>query len=225
MAFECKTTSTARKCHTVRRCLCLLHEYSIVVGWTSLALDSIGPFVGFAKDAGASASKGSPAIEKKEFQWAVTDIPVQSLANSDRLLGMESPSQSTRDLARRLLASSLIVSNQDVQAPVLVSDKLRNSLIKFAGVDAFTSLQRRALVLARAEVLSLQLVTMGVDGSLQGFDKVPADSLEDAGAAITANLLQLLVTFIGEPLMRMIIREAWPDTSLDQSQSTTERDR
>ncbi len=138
---------------------------------------------------------------------------------------MESPSQSTRDLARRLLASSSIVSNQDVHAAVLVSDRLRISLMKFAGVDAFISLQRRALVLARAEVHSLQLVTLGVDGSLQGFDTVPDDSLEDAGAALTANLLELLVTFIGEPLMRMLIREAWPDTSLDQKQSTTERDR
>ncbi|MEQ1830539.1 MAG: hypothetical protein ABL921_31575 [Pirellula sp.] len=138
---------------------------------------------------------------------------------------MESPSPSTRDLARRLLAASLLVSDHDVQGAVLVSDRLRISLIRFAGVDGFTSLQRRALVLARAEVPSLQLVQLGLDGSLQGFEEVPADSLADAGAAITANLLELLVTFIGEPLMRTLIREAWPDTSLDQSQSTTELDR
>ena len=114
------------------------------------------------------------------------------------------------------------MSDHDVQGAVLVSDRLRISLVKFAGVDGFISPQRRALVLARAEVPSLQLVKMGVDGSLQGFENVPADSIEEAGAAITANLLELLVTFIGEPLMRMLIRDAWPDTSLDQSQSTME---
>ncbi len=131
---------------------------------------------------------------------------------------MESPSPSTRDLARRLLAASLIVSDHDVQGAVLVSDRLRVSLIRFAGVDGFISLQQRALVLARVEVPSLQLVKMGVDGSLQGFEEVPADSLADAGVAITANLLELMVTFIGEPLMRMLIREAWPKTSVDQLQ-------
>ena len=147
-----------------------------------------------------------------------------SEAKFDKLGRMDSPSPSTRDLARQLLAASSIVSDHDVQGAVLVSDKMRISLTKFAGVDGFVSLQRRALVLARAEVPSLQCVKVALDGSLQGFEEVPSDTLAAAGAAITAHLLELLVIFIGEPLMRTQIREAWPDTSMDISNSTMEKD-
>ena len=138
---------------------------------------------------------------------------------------METPSPSIRDLAQRLLAVSLTVSDPQVHEAVLVSDKLRTSLTKFAGVDGFISLQRRALVLARAEVPSLQCVKVGIDGRLQGFEEVTSETLAGAGAAITAHLLELLVTFIGEPLMRTLIREAWPDTSLYKLNSTMEKDR
>ena len=138
---------------------------------------------------------------------------------------MERPSPSIRDLAQQLLAVSLTVSDPQVHEAVLVSDKLRTSLTKFAGVDGFISLQRRALVLARAEVPSLQCVKVGIDGRLQGFEEVTSETLAGAGAAITAHLLELLVTFIGEPLMRTLIREAWPDTSLHKLNSTMEKDR
>ena len=38
----------------------------------------------------------------------------------------------------------------------------------------------------------------------------------EAAVAITAHLLGLLVTFIGEPLTLRLVREAWPDASLDE---------
>ena len=138
---------------------------------------------------------------------------------------MVSPSPSTRELSRQLLAASLSVSDQDVQGAVLVSDKLRISLIRFAGVDGFTSLQRRALVLARAEMPSLQCIDVAKDGRLQGFEQLPADSLVLAGAVIISHLLELLATLIGQPLMSTLIREAWPNNSMDKSHSTTELDR
>jgi hypothetical protein len=34
---------------------------------------------------------------------------------------------------------------------------------------------------------------------------------------IIAQLLELLVTFIGQPLTLRIVHESWPDASLDQS--------
>ncbi len=137
---------------------------------------------------------------------------------------MDSPSPSTRVLAQRLLAVSLTVSDSQVHEAVLVSDKLRTTLTRFAGMDGFISLQRRALALACLEDPSLQCVKVGVDGRLQGFEEVPADKLARAGAAITAHMLELLVTFVGEPLMRSLIRQAWPDTSLDKSHTTMEID-
>ena len=120
-----------------------------------------------------------------------------------------------RDLARRLLAASQTVSDPHVHEAVLVSDKLRISLTRFAGVDGFTSLQRRALVLAKAEMPALQSIQIGEDGRLEGFEKL-ATGTGAAAAAITAHLLGLLVTFIGEPLTLTLVREAWPDTSLDE---------
>ena len=129
-----------------------------------------------------------------------------------------------RDLARRLLAASQTVSDPHVPEAVLVSDKLRTSLTRFAGADGFTSLLRRALALARAEVPSLQSIKVGADGRLEGFELLAADTGIDVAAAITVRLLGLLVTFIGEPLTLALVREAWPDISLDESHSTTEID-
>ena len=156
-----------------------------------------------------------------------------------------------RDIARRLLAASQTVSDPHVPEAVLVSDRLRASLTRFAGADGFTSLLRRALALARAEVPSLQSVKVGADGRLEGFEQQksgewrvasgeqdeaehatspsplathhsPLTTPSEGAAAITAHLLGLLVTFIGEPLTLALVREAWPDTSLDESHSTME---
>ncbi len=80
------------------------------------------------------------------------------------------------DLARRLLAASQTASGPHVHAAVLVSEKLRVSLTRFAGADGFASLQRRALVLASADVPSLQSVKVGADGHLEGFEQLAADT-------------------------------------------------
>ena len=166
---------------------------------------------------------------------------------------MDTPPSSMRDLARRLLAASQSVSDPHVPEAVLVSDRLRTSLTRFAGADGFTSLLRRALALARAEVPSLQSVKVGADGRLEGFEQQksgewrvasrtrtntplllphsplttrhsPLTTPSEGAAAITAHLLGLLVTFIGEPLTLALVREAWPDISLTESHSTTEID-
>ena len=75
-------------------------------------------------------------------------------------------------------------------------------------------------LLARAEVPALQAVQLQPDGSLEGLDALAADASNggtEAAVAITAHLLGLLVTFIGEPLTLRLVREAWPDASLDES--------
>ena len=121
-----------------------------------------------------------------------------------------------RDLARRLLAANPVASgSQDDEAVVLI-EKLRITLTKFAGSEGFTSLLRRSLTLAKAEVPSLQNVKIDADGRLQGFEEIVADkgaggAGDEAGVAITAHLLGLLITFIGEPLTLRLERAAWPD--------------
>jgi hypothetical protein len=57
-------------------------------------------------------------------------------------------------------------------------------------------------LLAIAEVPSLQGVKIGADGRLEGL------VADEAALALTANLLGLLVTFVGEPLTLRLVRDA-----------------
>jgi hypothetical protein len=136
---------------------------------------------------------------------------------------MDKPSVSVRRLAQRLLeveAARQSASHPHAFEAVHVCEKLRIALTRLAGADAFKSLLQRALVLARAETPSVQSVTLKPDGSMEGLDALVADAnnggLEPA-VSIIAHLLDLLVTFIGEPLMLRLVRQAWPDGSLDES--------
>ena len=135
---------------------------------------------------------------------------------------METPSESMRDLAQRLRAveaASQSASDAHVPAAVRVCEKLRISLTRFFGADGFTSLMRRAVAVAQAEVPSLHNIEVKPDGSLQGFEELAADpgnGEAEVTFAITAQLLALLVTFIGKPLTLRLVREAWSDASLDE---------
>ena len=129
---------------------------------------------------------------------------------------------SMRDLAQRLLAleaANRRTTDAHVDEIVRVCEKLRIPLIRLAGSDGFASLLRRTLALARAEVPALERVTVNPDCSMEGLEGLAADPKDggvDAPVALTAHLLGLLVTFIGEPLTTRLVREAWPGESLDQ---------
>ncbi len=137
---------------------------------------------------------------------------------------MSTASPEIQELARRLLAFEAAHDNSSdarVDVAVQVIEELRLRLIRLAGVDGFRSLLSRALTLAKAEVPSLKMVQVGADGSLEGFDRIEGSQEEEAGAAtqagivLVAHLLELLVTFIGEPLTLRLVRDKWPDASND----------
>jgi hypothetical protein len=102
---------------------------------------------------------------------------------------------------------------------VRVCEKLRVSLTRFAGADGFTSLMRRALALARAEVPSLENMKVDAEGSLKGIEQLAPDAGYGGieAAAITTHLLALLVTFVGESLTIRLVCEGWPGTSPDEN--------
>jgi len=133
---------------------------------------------------------------------------------------MDAPSPSVRKLARRLLTleatSESASSDARVHEAVRVWYKLRVSLTRFAGSDSFASLLRRALALARAEIPSLKQVKIGPDCSIEGLEALSRNDATEAAAALTAHLLGLLITFIGQPLTLRLVREASPDASLDE---------
>jgi hypothetical protein len=121
-----------------------------------------------------------------------------------------------RDFARRLIALEAAPDEPPVvgtREAVRVCEKLRRPLARLAGVEGFRSLMSRALALAKAEVSSLAAVQVRADGSLEGLDDAGPDREAggEGGVVVVAQLLGLLVTFIGEPLTLRLVRDAWPD--------------
>jgi hypothetical protein len=140
-----------------------------------------------------------------------------------------STSPKTQDLARRLLAFEAEDDNSSATGEAgtpRVIEELRLRLIKLAGVDGFRALLSRALTLAKAEVPSLNTVQVSADGSLEGFKELEQDQGKgpagQAGMILVAQLLELLVTFIGEPLTLSLVRDKSPDTSMDGANVATE---
>jgi len=113
-----------------------------------------------------------------------------------------------RNLARRLAEVSQTAPDPHVQEAAAVNEKLRIPLTRFAGTEGYASLARRALVLARAEMPSLQDVNVDADGRFEGIKQLTTQTdsgtAREASAAVAAHLLELLVTFIGKPL-----RSSW----------------
>lgn len=120
---------------------------------------------------------------------------------------------SMHDLARRLLDQEAVARTGDdaeVHPAVQVCERLRISLTRFAGPDGFSSLLRRALALARTQVPTLKDIQITSNGSLENLAILP--DANEAAVAILAHLLDLLVTFIGQPLTMRLLKDAWPDT-------------
>ena len=130
---------------------------------------------------------------------------------------MSTASPYTRDLARRLVAVEVAREGSPFASgagAVRVCEKLRLPLVKLAGVAGFRSLLARAVALARGGNPSLA-VQVRPDGSLDGLDGsgTDSDAAGRSGVDVVAELLGLLVTFIGEPLTRHLVRDAWPNAS------------
>ena len=94
---------------------------------------------------------------------------------------------------------------------VRVVERLCVCLTRFAGADGFAALLRRSLALATVDVPALHGVRIQGNCRLEGIEESGADGV----TAVTAHLLSLLVTFIGEALTLRLLREAWPDASFE----------
>lgn len=121
-----------------------------------------------------------------------------------------------RDFAGRLIAHDAREGGTP-EAPreaFPVLEKLRPHLITLMGNGGYRALLLRSLVLATAEIPSLQAARVAADGRLEGFDGLLA-GLDHEGAAegrmiVVARLIGLLVAFIGEKLTLQLVREVWP---------------
>jgi hypothetical protein len=142
-----------------------------------------------------------------------------------------------RALADRLLAyeaDAAKTSEPMESASHRVYEKLRQSLVAFAGSTGFQLLAARALVLARPEAPSLNTAWVNADGSIEGLDKFePQINIDndqagkyppaEGGAILIARLLGLLLTFSGEALVLSLLRNAWPGVAFDLRNSESGR--
>jgi hypothetical protein len=127
-----------------------------------------------------------------------------------------------RDLAERLIAYETREnksSETKTPAACLVGEKLRPHLAILMGNVGFRALLSRALALANAEVPWLRAVHVKADGSFEGLDELGAqvdpDEIFEGCVVLLAQLLGLLMAFIGEDLTLRLGREVWPKLSLD----------
>ena len=127
-----------------------------------------------------------------------------------------------RDFAERLIGHETRKnksSETKTPAACRVAEKLRPHLATLMGNLGFRALLSRALALANAEVPWLRAVHVNADGSLEGLDELGAqvdpDEIFEGCVALLAQLLGLLVAFIGEDLTLRLVREVWPKLSLN----------
>jgi len=127
----------------------------------------------------------------------------------------------------RLIAGRLIAyeasqnesSETNVTAAFGVCDRLRRALGKLAGVAGFRSLLLRALTLAKAEAAWLEALQLKADGSLEypGQKAALAQAeMVQGEIVLVAQLLGLLVTFIGESLTWSLLQEVWPGLLMNE---------
>jgi hypothetical protein len=136
----------------------------------------------------------------------------------------------SRHLTQRLLAYEAAAgknSEPTESAAFRVCAKLRQPLITLAGVAGFRSLLSRALTLARAEAPSLSAVQLAADGSLQGLDElepqIDKDQTREGGTILIAQLIGLLLTFIGAGLTLRLVQDVWPEAAFNGRVSEKER--
>jgi len=135
---------------------------------------------------------------------------------------MSQATQQMHSFARRVLACEPPGREPSEAKPpeaFQVFDKLRPHLATLMGNGGFRALLSRALALAKAEVSWLSAVHVKADGSLEGLKELRGqlDSAEffEGSVVLLAQLLGLLVAFIGENLTVLLVREVWPEVSLN----------
>jgi hypothetical protein len=104
-------------------------------------------------------------------------------------------------------------------APFHACEKLRPHLATLMGSGGFHALLLRALALAKSEVAWLHAVHVKADGTLEAFHEfeaqVSAEEMTNGCVILLAELLGLLVAFIGEDLTLRMVRDVWPKQSFD----------
>ncbi len=135
---------------------------------------------------------------------------------------MSKATRQMRDIAERLIAYETAgnhFSGVNTPAGFPVCEKLRPHLATLMGNTGAHALLSRALARAEADVPSLRAMQVEADGSLAGLDKlqgqIDPEEIAEGRVALLAQLLGLLVAFIGELLTLRLVRDVWPKLPLN----------
>jgi hypothetical protein len=126
-----------------------------------------------------------------------------------------------RDFAQRLVAREAMGKKpfeRNGRAFGRVIEKVRGPLAALTGVAGFRSLLSRALALANAEVRWLRAVHVKADGALEcppEIARLDKEEMANGEVALVAQLLGLLVTFIGEALTARLLEDVWPGVPIN----------
>jgi hypothetical protein len=114
-------------------------------------------------------------------------------------------------------------SGARTRAAFPVIEKLRPKLATLIGDAGFRALLSRTLARAQAEVPSLRAVQVEADGTLRGVAEFEAEAdpreIAEGRVAVLAQLLGMLVAFIGQDLTLRLTREVWPKFSFKEMDS------
>lgn len=138
-------------------------------------------------------------------------------ATGGRRTEMNRATPQLRDVAKRLILAEAARTKSpatDVTDAFPVIDKLRPQLATLMGEGGVRALIGRALVLATQEVVWLRVLHVNANGRLEGLQAQGAQ-LDLAGylegrVVLLAQLLGLLVAFIGPGLTLSLVSEIWP---------------
>jgi len=134
---------------------------------------------------------------------------------------MNRASPRMRRFAKHLIVSDALVngaSKAGRATPFPITDTLRPHLVTLMGNGGVRALLARALALSAAEISWLRAVHVNADGDLEGLEAAgsifdPAEFLEGR-VVLLAQLLGLLVAFIGPSLTSSMVGEFWPQIPL-----------
>ena len=132
-----------------------------------------------------------------------------------------------RDFAKRLIAVEEKAHRASRTRPLAgfyACEKLRPPLATLMGNAGFHALMSRALLLAQREVPWLRGAHLNVDGSFEGLaeldSQVDPQEIAEGRIVLLAQLLGLLVAFIGEDLTMRLTREIWPSLVFEDMNSS-----
>jgi len=137
-----------------------------------------------------------------------------------------------RRIARRLMVGEAAGKGSGSTMPAAafpVTDRLRPHLATLVGKGGVRALLTRALVLASTEVAWLSAVHVNANGDLEGLDAIRADldpgEFLEGRVVLLAELVGLLVAFIGPGLTIRLMSEIWPLIPLEDWDLGKEDDR